>query len=178
MQVRALEAIDRLSSFRADVKWVAQDALHWTLQFLGDLDDDELAQVCRRVASAVRGHAPFPLVAHGIGAFPAVARPRTLWLGAGEGGDALCRLQSAGEKALSDLGFRGERRPFVPHLTLGRVGRGGAGRQRLVERLTELADFTGESMLVEEVTVQASYLQRSGPTYQVLARAPLQGANC
>ena len=150
--------------------------MHWTLQFLGDLDDDELAQVCRRVEGAVREHVPFQLVAHGVGAFPSIARPRTLWLGAGKGGDALCRLQAASEKALDDLGFRGERRPYVPHLTLGRLGRGRADRQRLVERLTELAEFEGDSMLVDEVTVQASYLKRSGPTYQVLARAPLVGS--
>ena len=174
-RTRALEAIETLRSIRADIKWVGADALHWTLQFLGDLDDNELAQVCRRVEGAVREQVPFPLVAHGVGAFPTIARPRTLWLGAGEGGEALCRLQAASEKGLADLGFRGERRPFVPHLTLGRLGRGRADREPLARRLAELAEFDGETTLVDEVTVQASYLERSGPTYQVLARAKLLG---
>jgi len=170
-----LEAINALGAIRADVKWVAADGLHWTLQFLGDLDDDQLAQVCRQVEAASRAHAPFQLVAHGVGAFPTLARPRTLWLGAGEGGDALCRLQVSCEKALGNLGFRAERRPFVPHLTLGRLGRGRANREPLVERLAELADFDGSAMLVDELTVQASYLKRTGPEYQVLARARLEG---
>jgi 2'-5' RNA ligase len=30
-------------------------------------------------------------------------------------------------------------------------------------------------MMVDEVTVMASYLEPSGPTYQVLARVPLAG---
>jgi len=168
-----LEAIGMLSLVQADIRWVAQDALHWTLQFLGDLDDDELAQVCRCVEGAVREQVPFHLAARGVGAFPTLARPRALWLGAGEGGDALCRLQAASGKALEGLGFRGERRPYVPHLTLGRVGRGRTDRQPLLERLAELTEFDGDAMRVDEVTVQASYPQRSGPVYQVLARAPL-----
>jgi 2'-5' RNA ligase len=70
------------------------------------------------------------------------------------------------------LGFRGENRAFVPHLTLGRVNRGDAGRM-LAERLEKLSDFDGGVMGVDAVTVFASELGRDGPTYHVLANAPL-----
>jgi 2'-5' RNA ligase len=82
-------------------------------------------------------------------------------------------LQADIEQALSSLGFRGENRKFVAHLTLGRAGRGpGAGRM-LSERLEKLADFDGGVMGVDAVTVFASELGREGPTYHVLAHAPL-----
>ncbi|HMP08372.1 MAG TPA: 2'-5' RNA ligase family protein, partial [Lacipirellulaceae bacterium] len=44
----ALAAMDRLRSAAADVRWVAAENLHWTVQFLGDLDDREMAEVCLR----------------------------------------------------------------------------------------------------------------------------------
>jgi len=172
---RAGQAIDRLRTIAENVKWVAQENLHWTLQFLGDVDDAELVEVCRRVVDTAARHKPFFLSGEGVSAFPTSSRPRTLWLGAGQGSDALCELQSAIEQSLAELGFRGERRKFVPHLTLGRVGRGSHGGQPLAARLAELAAFEGGAMSVEEVTVFASQLERDGPTYLTLARAPLSG---
>ena len=170
---RARLAIQRLRGATDNVKWVLPENLHWTLQFLGDIDDATMADVCRRVAATVIDRPPFLLAGLGVGAFPKIQRPRTLWLGAAEGGDALCQLQAAIQRSLDDLGFRGERRRFVPHLTLGRVGRGSQGGSVLAERLAKLANFEGGAMTVDEVTVFASELQREGPTYQVLSRAPL-----
>ena len=40
--------IERLRPLASNVKWVEPENLHWTLQFLGDLKDEEIAEVCRR----------------------------------------------------------------------------------------------------------------------------------
>jgi 2'-5' RNA ligase len=61
----------------------------------------------------------------------------------------------------------------MPHLTLGRAGPGPRGGDKLSERLEKLADFDGGVMGVDAVTVFASELGREGPTYHVLAQAPL-----
>jgi 2'-5' RNA ligase len=169
----ALTAIDRLRSATDNVKWVEPENLHWTLQFLGDLTDVEMAEVCLRTVRTAAKHEAFTLEARGVGAFPSNERPRTLWLGVGEGAERVIALQAAIEEALRSLGFRGENRQFVPHLTLGRVGRGSDGGRVLAERLAKLADFDGGAMGVDAVTVYASELGRDGPTYHVLARAPL-----
>ena len=174
VHARALQAIDQLRTAVDNVKWVAQDNLHWTLQFLGDLTDSEMAEVCRKVGRVAAELAPFLLAAEGVGAFPSNDRPRTLWLGAGQGGEALCQLQDDIEKGLADMGFRGERRQYVPHLTLGRVGRGSHGSTELTQRMSQLADFEGGQMVVEEVAVFASELTREGPIYTALAHAPLE----
>jgi 2'-5' RNA ligase len=42
-----------------------------------------------------------------------------------------------------------------------------------VRELASLAEYDGGTMLVDEVTVYASRLGPEGPTYEVLARAPL-----
>lgn len=170
----AVSVIDRLRSSTENVKWVEPDNLHWTLQFLGDLSDVEMAEVCLRTVRVAAQQEAFTVAARSVGAFPSNDRPRVLWLGAGEGSEALRRLQERIEESLNSLGFRGENRQFVPHLTLGRVAsRGGSGGPVLAERLAKLADFDGGVMAVDEVTVYASEPSRDGPAYHVLARAPL-----
>ncbi len=168
----ATRLISRLRPSAGDVKWTAPDNLHWTLQFLGDVDDLEIPALCDAVATAVNDIELFDLQACGAGAFPTADRPRTLWLGAGQGADAMIALQRAIERPLKKLGYRGEDRRFVPHLTLGRAGRRGQP-QSLAAELAALADFDAGSMLVDEVTVFASTLTREGSEYRVLAHAPL-----
>jgi 2'-5' RNA ligase len=168
----ATRLISRLRLSAADVKWVTPDNLHWTLQFLGDVDEREIPAVCDAVTAATAGIEPFDLAARGAGAFPSPDRPRTLWLGAGQGADAMVALQHAIERPLKKLGYRGEDRRFVPHITLGRAGRHGRPPS-LAAELTALADFDAGSMFVDEVTVFASTLTREGSEYRVLAHAPL-----
>jgi RNA 2',3'-cyclic 3'-phosphodiesterase len=169
----ALTAIERLRSATDNVKWVEPDNLHWTLQFLGDLTDVEMAEVCLRTVRAAAKHEGFTLEANGVGAFPSIQRPRTLWLGAGEGAERMINLHESIEQSLESLGFRRENRKFVPHLTIGRVNRGSDRGNVLGERLAKLADFDGGAMGVDAVTVYASELGRDGPAYHVLARARL-----
>ena len=118
--------------------------------------------------------APFSLTGSGVGAFPKLDRPKVLWLGVSEGTDQFTALQAKVETNLEGMGFRGENRQFVPHLTLGRVGPG-QDNGALVEGVTQLADFAGGQMFVDEVVVYASEPQRSGPKYTPLAHLQLGG---
>jgi 2'-5' RNA ligase len=172
VRAAAMDVIDLLRPAAGDVKWVTEENLHWTLQFLGDVEDTRIAEVCDRVAGAAAEVPTFDLEARGVGAFPSPDRPRTLWLGAGKGSDEMIRLYKAIDRPLSKRGFRGENRRFVPHLTLGRVGRGRPPAS-LSEQLADLADFDAGTMCVDEVTVYASQLSREGPIYSVLSHAPL-----
>ncbi len=174
VHAQAQAAIERLRPLAVNVKWVEPENLHWTLQFLGDLRDEELAEVCRRVGKVVTNFEPFSLTGAGVGAFPKPERPRVLWLGANEGSDKFCHLQSAIEQNLSVMGFRGENRQFVPHLTLGRVGPAD-DHAPLCDALGLLTDFGGGQMFVDEVVVFESEPQRSGPKYVPLAHLKLGG---
>jgi 2'-5' RNA ligase len=155
-----------------DIKWVAAENLHWTLQFLGNLDEREIPEVCDAVSKTAREIEPFELEARGAGAFPSASRPRTLWIGARQGERAMTVLHSAIDRRLKKRGYRGEERRFVPHITIGRAGRKGQPRS-LADELAGLADYDAGTMLVDEVTVYSSQLGPDRPTYEVLARAPL-----
>ena len=163
---------DLLRPVAGDVKWVAGENLHWTMQFLGDLDALEIPVVCNAVTMAAQQLEAFDLECRGVGAFPAPERPRTLWIGAGTGAQAMVALQAAIQTKLDRLGYRGESRRYVPHVTLGRAGRNSPPRA-LTRELAALAEFEAGTMLVDEVTVFSSQLKPEGPAYEVLARAAL-----
>ena len=155
-----------------EVRWVGLDNLHWTLQFLGDVEQLEIPGVCSAVAAAAAEFESFELEARGAGAFPAPDKPKTLWIGAGKGAQTMVALQSAIQHKLDRLGYRGESRRYVPHLTLGRAGKDSTPRA-LVRELAALADYDAGVMLVDEVTVFSSEIRQDGPIYEVLAHAPL-----
>lgn len=173
---RATQLARQLAAAGADVKWVAAENLHWTVKFLGDVYPRELAEICRALDAAGKTVPPFAMQVVGAGAFPNVARPRTLWLGAGEGGEGLVRLAEAVEAEMTRIGFRHEGRRFEPHLTIGRVRAGGAEQAALGELVAAQASFHGGSMEVDEVVLFSSELRPQGPVYEALERVELTGA--
>lgn len=168
----ARKAAEILRPTAGELKWVGAENLHWTLQFLGEVEQLEIPALCAAVSAATQEFERFELSARGVGAFPAAGRPRTLWIGAGAGAQAMVALQAAIQQRLDRLGYRGEARRYVPHLTLGRAGRDSPPRT-LVRELASLADFDAGTMLVDEVTVFSSQLRAEGPVYEVLAHAGL-----
>jgi 2'-5' RNA ligase len=172
---RAQRLIGLLRGADAKVKWVEPEAMHWTLKFLGDVDIRETPKICEAVARAVEPFAPFDIDMCGAGAFPDVHRPRTVWIGTGEGTDQMVELHDRIEAELAKLGYRPEGRRFRPHLTIGRVRASHQGIDELGRLIGEHADFQGGLSTVFEVVVFSSELGREGPTHEPLGHAELKG---
>lgn len=170
---RALELIELLRPTAAQVKWVGATELHWTLKFLGDVSTHELPDLCDTVEEAVSTLPSFEIAAMGAGAFPAADRPRTVWLGVGQGEAQFVALHDRLKEAMSHLGFREEQRRFRPHLTLGRIRRSPEGIDELGQLILDHATFPAGSMTVSEVVLFSSRLERHGPVYEALSRAQL-----
>lgn len=171
---KVLSVIDELGKAEADVKWVQRENLHLTLQFLGQVPGGQIPEICQAVSDAVAGSEPFDLEIRGVGAFPNVRRPRTVWLGVTAGRDELIAVQKRVQKALKKLGFRPEDRAFSPHLTIGRAREGGGPALAVLG--AQIAARSGEvcgQSRIGEVVVFSSQLAPSGPTYTALCRASL-----
>ncbi len=172
---QAVSLVEQLRPAGADVKWVASQNMHLTLKFLGDVREEDTADVCRVVSKTVAEFEPFDITLGGAGAFPNARRPRTLWIGVTQGEKELVRLQTAMERALAKRGFPKEGREFHPHLTIGRVREGGPATAELGQAIGARAGFAGGTSTVRDVVVFASYLSSTGPTYEPLGRAALGG---
>jgi len=172
---RAADLQTKLRESQVNATWTDPENMHVTLQFLGDVDDTLIPEVCKRVEAVVTPFAPFFVDFSKAGAFPAIDRPRTVWIGVDQGTQELVDLQFAIQESLVEMRFPRERRTFRPHLTLARVREGGRRQSRLAELLAHYRDFKAESCDVAEVLIFGSFLDRSGPTYQVMGRASLEG---
>ncbi len=140
-----------------DVRWVRLDGLHITLRFIGPTPDDRVDAARAAVLAAAAVADPFDISIGGAGAFPPSGRPRALWLGLREGGEALEGLALAVDSALTELGWAFDAKPFRAHLTLARsdgVPAGAAIAGRLVAAAADLdARFRAERIgLFESLT--------------------------
>jgi 2'-5' RNA ligase len=168
---RLAKLIGEMGGGEANVKWVEENNLHITLQFLGDVEPTLIPEIGQAVEQAASEVEPFEMVCAGLGAFPDMRRPRNLWIGVEGGAEPMCDLQRRIEKSLKKLGFRPESRKFHPHLTLGRVRRSTPGEIAAVFQGRE--DYSAGATFVDEVIVYSSQLERDGPVYTVLATAAL-----
>jgi RNA 2',3'-cyclic 3'-phosphodiesterase len=147
---------------------------HLTLAFLGEVADARVPEVVAAVRTAAGGVAPFALAAGGVGAFPSPTRPRVVWAGLTEGGDAVAELARRIRAGLDAAGAPYDRRPFVPHITVLRVRR--EADRRLAAAL--LARPGGDRLggrSVDAVDVKASERDANGARHTVVARLPLGG---
>ncbi|MBM3982733.1 MAG: RNA 2',3'-cyclic phosphodiesterase [Planctomycetes bacterium] len=169
----ALSLQETLAKTGAQVKWAAPESLHVTLLFLGEVDDRELHAVCKAVTAVAATEAPFVLRVGGVGAFPNARRPKVVWGGITDGADALQRLNAGLEERMFELGcYRKEKRGYTPHLTLGRVA-GDSDAALLAAELPKRLTWDGGRFAVDEVLVFSSDMERGGPVYTVIGRAPL-----
>jgi 2'-5' RNA ligase len=159
------------------VRWVRPDGIHLTLKFLGDTPVEQLENVKKALAEAAAKIGPFTFTVGGLGCFPNLHRPRVVWVGLQEPTGALLRLQKAVEAHVAPLGFPTEKRPFSPHLTLGRVQRNISNSQ--AREVGEVVAATTPGTIDEMAVVAASYiksdLRPSGAVYTVLFEAKLKG---
>ena len=121
------------------VRWVPAHAMHLTLKFLGETDEERVDELGGALELAVAPVRALPVTIEGFGAFPNARHPTVIWAGVTQE-PALELLQHGVERAFEPLGFPVEGRPFRPHVTLGRtrreaVGRAFPGLEEAVERL-------------------------------------------
>ena len=170
---KASRIIGDLNELSDQFKWSRDENLHITLNFLGDVPETELNNVCQAASRAVEDVAAFDIQIEGLGAFPEVARPRVIWLGITEGQSELQQLQRKLEQALEPLGFPPERRLYRPHLTLGRIKRSGKSNPHLVDYLRTQSQLSIGGCSADCVVAYSSFLDRSGPTYTALTTIDL-----
>ena len=158
----------------ADVRWVRPASIHLTIKFLGQSPAEAVDQIAAALAPAAAACPSLNLKPAGVGVFPSHARPRVIWAGLSGDVEELIGLAGRVDEALVPLGFAPEKRPFNPHLTLGRV-KSIRGRSRLAEALARLGGWEGPELRAGELILFRSQLNPTGAVYTPLVRLVLGG---
>jgi 2'-5' RNA ligase len=155
-----------------EVRWVPDENVHLTIQFLGAVPEERVEAVGQALAAAAAAGRPLLFEVKGAGGFPNSRRPRVVWLGLSGEVDALAALAAELGKRLAPLGFPPESRPFAAHLTLGRA-RDGRGAPGLGGALAAAAEGEGIAWRASELTLFESHLSPKGPRYGPVRRDAL-----
>jgi len=185
MSVRAFFAVDLSKAIRAALagamrsipltdakaKPVAQENLHVTLHFLGDVPDDRVMaaqEAGQAAASAVRA---FEVGVEGLVSVPPQGKLRMIWASVADPSGRLGELHGLLGQQLGQREFDVDPRPLKPHVTLCRLRH--APQPEPIREAVGAAsqDFgrTGVSQLV----LYSSELTKAGPIYMPMARMDL-----
>ena len=162
---RAVGELKGLSGAR----WTNVESRHVTLNFLGWVESELLADVVGAVDEAARRHAPARVSLAGLGAFPGERRARVLWAGLDDPAGLLPALAADLGERLRTTGYEPEDRPYTAHLTLARFK---------TPRPVELPGLpeAPEAFSVDRVTLFRSRLSAAGARYEVMHEAYLSAS--
>lgn len=167
------------------MRWVDADNGHLTLHFLGDTPPENAELLRLALGEVIEQHESFDLRTADLGAFPAMKRPRVLWLGLWGPAHRMESIRDDIGVLLEEFDFELDEKPFHPHITLGRLRE--TKNVRLSElpvkiraRFDELAEqgvVTHDKPVpfpVREVQLVRSHLSHEGARYEVIQSYPLK----
>jgi 2'-5' RNA ligase len=152
------------------VRWTPRANLHLTLKFIGEVPDDQIAEVCAAM-QALAPEGPMELATGGLLLLPPRS-PRIVAAEVPDPGGTLARLFARIESALTPLGIPRERRPYLGHITLGR-SRTGIGAPARLPGLLAPERVPAETFTVDRFALFESRLDGPVPTYVRLATWPV-----
>jgi len=183
-QKRIQDSFSSLKNSGEFAKWVKPDNFHITLEFLGNVNDQEIEEICRFSKKAALKNEPFDLLLNNISFGPLESyeeerrTPKFIWV-RGELSPELNRLF----RDLDNLIFVQKKTlkvgsenlaekedglsHFTPHVTLARL-RQWQFRRIDPEERPQIEEELNLSFGVDSFEVMESQLKKKGPIYTVL----------
>jgi 2'-5' RNA ligase len=157
--------VEEFRSPNQSIKWVREENVHITLNFLGEVADGNIEELAGIIGKALTGMSPFFVEVGGISAFPSPERPRVLWIGVDDPKQGLKKAYSAIYDALehSALEVHRETKEYTPHITIGRIK--GRFDRNIVQILHSYQDRRFGGYQVKETVLFRSILHPEGPRY-------------
>src|SRR5260370_10751104 len=165
------EIIHRMAQDLPGLRWVDPAGIHLTLAFLGELNDQQLAEATRAAELSARSIPSFEYRLSHPGVFGSPRQPRVIWIGVEEPAGNLQLLHQQLNLQLAQRSFETDTRPFAPHLTLARIKAPlKPEEQQRLQRLLAVQDRQSPSPLVRvrHLSVMKSKLMHAAASYTSL----------
>lgn len=166
-----------LQKTRMPVRWVKVENIHLTMIFLGSVNEDAIDEIKEKVHLVVNRFSTIRTRLNGVGVFPHWRKPRVIWVGLNGEIETLSNLRDQLQSELKVLGLREEKRPFRPHLTIGRFKDRADRDEELKSILDRHHDITSNLHHLNELILFKSDLKPAGPVYTRMATWPLRVEN-
>jgi 2'-5' RNA ligase len=160
---------EELASSGADLKLVNPELIHFTVRFLGEIDEDQKNSIISSLSGKIR---PIDREVRfqGIGVFPNESRISVIWIGIDQdSGKAIAASAKDVNSRLKGLGpfHEDTHNEFSPHLTISRV-KSGRNKEALLEFIRGHNREEYGSSRIGPLRLKLSTLSPSGPSYSDL----------
>ena len=167
IEISKKEVLKKIQTFQKNVQIDAKptkiDQIHFTLEFLGEINQvkyDQVKSVMEKISFS-----SFDISLKGVGGFPNFKNPRVVWIGIDKNGaEKLISIANKIKIELAALGFEKDME-FKPHLTVFRVKK----------KINDISTIMKEHETVEfgvqtisKIKVKRSVLSPKGPEYSDL----------
>lgn len=156
------EICDSIITSSKDYRWEKKEKLHFTLKFLGDVDNHKINSITEKLEEISSITKSISCEFKNFGLFYKSKIPKILWLGLKENIE-LINLRSKIENELSYIGYEKEQRLFKPHLTLLRIKE--YYDCKVLEKFNGL-HYSGSNFIGDQITLMKSELLKSGSVYK------------
>ncbi|MBP6926989.1 MAG: RNA 2',3'-cyclic phosphodiesterase [Caldisericales bacterium] len=154
------EIMPVLKSSGASASWTRKGNFHLTLKFLGDTEEGIAQKISGELEGMVFQKIPYRFSR--FGGFPNLRGPRVLWVGLES--PTCAEVAQKIDGICNKFGFSLEERPFVSHLTLGRIKE----PFDFVKAVAELPSPPQGELFFKNVVFFKSILSNLGPAYEPL----------
>ena len=150
-------------NIQIDAKPIKIDQIHFTLEFLGEINQvkyDQVKSVMEKISFS-----SFDISLKGVGGFPNLKNPHVIWIGIDDNGaKKLISIANEIGMKLTELGFENEKK-FKPHLTIFRVKK---KINDISVMMKEYQTVEFGTQTVSKIKVKRSVLSPKGPEYSDL----------
>ena len=163
------QVVDELSKTGADLKLVSLSHLHFTLKFLGDVDEKQIPEIEKKLAGIVEKTKGFEVSVKGVGVFPSLERINVVWMGV-ENSTLVSLMKTVGKEL--DFIRKNDHEEEVAHLTIARV-KTERNKKELQEFVKKFEKKAFGTMKVDKLILFESELTREGAVYKVVKKFEL-----
>ncbi|MHA1304639.1 MAG: RNA 2',3'-cyclic phosphodiesterase [Candidatus Heimdallarchaeaceae archaeon] len=165
---------EQLQATGAMLRYVNPNQIHLTLEFLGELNEDQIEQV-KEILSSITFQS-FPLELKNLFVLPNDKYVRVISVDVKGDVDKLLKIQSELRTKLKAKGFKVDKRSYTPHLTIARV-KSSKNKAELLEFIRRNKHFIFGKSCVTSVHLKESKLSPHGPIYGTLFKIESQEIN-
>jgi 2'-5' RNA ligase len=153
-----IQEFQKKNSFNS--KPVKIEQIHFTLQFIGEIDGKMLEMVKKSLNTII--FSKIEIVLRGIGAFPNSRSPKIIWVGVNEKSDIM--LNNLANKVRTSLNLIGleSNNQFKPHITIFRIKN---KTNDLSSKLLKFKKTEFGNQVVSKIKLKKSDLTTNGPVY-------------
>lgn len=153
---------EKLKGTGADFNFVSIENLHFTIKFLGDVEENKIEEIKEKF-SELKSKS-FQISLQKVGVFPSLERINVVWIGVQD--SELLNLMKKSNK-LFDYVRKNDHETEVAHLTIARV-KSGKNKEQLQRVLKEVEHDAFGKMVVDKIILYESELNPEGPIYKVV----------